>query len=85
MCRLAAFVFICYAVVSLILLQVDISEQKQELKKLNEQKAAAQADNEELKRLLDSGDESEYYARIAREQLNYAYPDERVYYVISGN
>lgn len=83
--KLAALVFIGYAAVSLFFLQTDIAQQEQELKRLNEQKAAIQAENDDYERLLDSEDEEEYYARIAREQLGYADPDERVFYVVPGN
>lgn len=85
MIKLAGFAFLCYAVVSLIVLQVEIAENKQQLNELKNQTSIAQGNNDELERLLGSENKSEYYAKIARDQLGYAYPDERVYYDVSGN
>ena len=81
----ACLVFIGYAAVSLVTLQVEIADKKHQLNEINEQIAVQQDKNDELKQLVNAEDDTDTYERIAREQLGYAYPDERVYYVISGN
>ena len=41
--------------------------------------------NEDLERILESGDIDGYMERLAREEYNYAYPDEFRFYDTSRN
>ena len=43
------------------------------------------ADNEDLERILASDDIDSYMERLAREEYNYAYPDEARFYDASRN
>ena len=42
-------------------------------------------ENQELRSLLDMRQDEKYIERVARDRLDYAYPDEKVYIDISGN
>lgn len=71
---------VCYFVIALIGLQSDIKEQKEQIADINAQADAQSADNRELDNLLNDSDLDSYVERIAREELGYVFPDERVYY-----
>lgn len=71
---------VCYFVIALIGLQSDIKEQKEQIADINAQADAQSADNRELNNLLNDSDLDSYVERIAREELGYVFPDERVYY-----
>lgn len=71
---------VCYFVIALISLQSDIKEQKEQIADINAQADAQSADNRELDNLLNDSDLDSYVERIAREELGYVFPDERVYY-----
>ena len=71
---------VCYFVIALISLQSDIKEQKEQIADINAQADAQSADNRELNNLLNDSDLDSYVERIAREELGYVFPDERVYY-----
>lgn len=71
---------VCYFVIALIGLQSDIREQKEQIADINAQADAQSADNRELNNLLNDSDLDSYVERIAREELGYVFPDERVYY-----
>ena len=71
---------VCYFVISFIGLQTDVKAQKNEIAKINAQIDAQIADNRELDNLLNDADLDEYVERVAREELGFVFPDERVYY-----
>ena len=71
---------VCYFVIALISLQSDIKEQKEQIADINAQADIQSADNRELNNLLNDSDLDSYVERIAREELGYVFPDERVYY-----
>lgn len=71
---------VCYFVIALISLQSDIKEQKEQITDINAQADAQSADNRELNNLLNDSNLDSYVERIAREELGYVFPDERVYY-----
>lgn len=71
---------VCYFVIALIGLQSDIREQKEQIADINAQADIQSADNRELNNLLNDSDLDSYVERIAREELGYVFPDERVYY-----
>ncbi len=72
-----------YLIWSLIYNQVQISAKRQELAAVQTQLAAQQADNEELSRQLEESDE-EIIEQVARDELGYAKPSERVFVDMSG-
>ena len=73
-----------YLVVGLIVNQVEISARRQELAIVQEQLENRLAQNEELTRVLESGDELELIERVARDSLGYAKPNERVFIEVGG-
>ncbi len=71
---------VCYIVFTWVGLQGKIQEQAQTLSIVNENIKVQDYENNELKRILDAGNSSEYFERIARKDLGYVMPDEKVYY-----
>lgn len=82
----AAFclVFGVYLFTTLIITQMEIVSRRQELDLLTVQAQTQQLQIDELKHLVNEEDDLSYVERIARERLNFAAPDERVYIDISG-
>lgn len=81
-------VFLClavYMVFSFIQLQVELASKQEKLAALEAEYEQQILKNEELQGVLDLGADEEYYERMARERLNYAYPDEQVFIDISGS
>ena len=76
--KVAFAAFFVYVVVSFTMMQVDIAARRDTL-------AQAQAEyneevylNTELTDLINSGENTDYIMRIAREKLGFAFPNERV-------
>ena len=72
-----------YLLWSLIYNQVQISSKQQELEYVRAQVAEQKAENEELNRQLEASDE-EIIEQVARDELGYAKPNERVFVDMSG-
>ena len=70
--------------ISFIQNQVEIASKRQELEAVQAQLEAQIAENTELQRVLESGTEEEIIERIARDNLGYAKPGERVFVDTSG-
>ena len=70
---------------SIISLQSNIAERKTELDTLRSQAETYEAENEDLERILNSGDIDSYMEKLAREDYGYAYPDEYRFYDTSRN
>ncbi len=75
----AVFVFVLINVISM---QIDISQKKSELEAINESLNILQINNEQLRRYCSDENRMEYIEQIARDQLDYSYSDETVYYFI---
>ena len=73
-------VAVCYFLISFIGMQSDIKSQEKYIAQLNTQLADKKAENEELEKLVKSSDLDDYVEQIARRELGYVFPDERVYY-----
>ncbi|MBQ8687954.1 MAG: septum formation initiator family protein [Ruminococcus sp.] len=71
--------------VLIISVQSDIAEKQGELQDIKEQINAYEAENEDLARILNSGDTDRYMEKLAREDYGYAYPDEFRFYDTSRN
>ena len=79
-------VFAAYAVVTLISQQVQINQKQSELSELEDKILIQEVKNGEVEEVYNSDDKEneEYIRRIAREELGYAEPDERVFINIAG-
>lgn len=66
--------------VLLITTERDCNEKEEELESLQVKIETYKNDNSELQRLLDSNDMSAYLEKVAIEERDYAYPDERRFY-----
>lgn len=72
-----------YAVFSIVSSNIKINEYEQQYNELVAQTQAVQDSNDEIRRYLEEGaDMDEYIEDMARNKLDYARPDERVYYVV---
>lgn len=83
--ELAVVAVAVYFVASYVQVQVQINQASQKCDEISAVYDEQQLENKELQRLLDSGSEEEYIERIAREQLGYVKPDEKVFYDVAGN
>ena len=81
---LAIIVVIGYFVISLVSLQMEKNEKAQQVAQAQATLAEKQEKNDQLKSVLEEGDDSDYIERIARDVLGYVLPGERVYYDISS-
>ncbi|MEG0570443.1 MAG: septum formation initiator family protein [Oscillospiraceae bacterium] len=82
--KFAIFAFVVYVVVSIIIMQMDISKRKEQLASVMQEQEEQSIVNEDLKNILNSGDEKEYIMRIAREKFGFVFPDERVFMDTTG-
>ncbi|MBE6772563.1 MAG: hypothetical protein E7547_10545 [Ruminococcaceae bacterium] len=71
---------VCYFVATFISLQTKVKAEEREVADLKNSYQQQLDDNAELQMIIDSGNESAYIEKIAREQYGYAMPEERVYY-----
>lgn len=83
--RTAVIAAIVGCTVSVVSTQSSIAEKKTELAQVQKQIDNLTAENEDLERILESGDIDSYMERLAREEYNYAYPDEFRFYDTSRN
>ena len=85
--KLAIFAFAAYIVFALVNQQVQINEKSEQLADLKEQISVQDIKNEDIKHALNAGEEEtkEYIERVAREDLDYAKPGERVFVNIAGD
>ena len=81
----AAFVALAYAVVNLVAMQVEISQKSSEYDALSEKLYALRTENERLERYTSDEYRSGYVEEIAREELDYSYSDEKIYYFVPSN
>lgn len=77
--RILILGLLLYAVVTISGLQTRIAEKQQQLETLTESVEEYQQSNELLREDLESGVSEEDISEIARTQLNYAEPGERVF------
>lgn len=72
-------------IVSMISTQSSLSEMEAELKTIQDKTQEIEAENVELQRILEDDDMNAYMEKVAIEDMNYAYPNERRYYDTSRN
>lgn len=86
---LLKFAVLCFAVfilVSLIGQQIQITEKKEKLEKLQAQLSTQTIKNEELQNSLkNSGGLQDYAEKKARRDLDYAKPGERIFVDVGGS
>lgn len=82
--RLAIALFIVYIAVVLIQKQFQISQHKAALTQLETQYNKQNGTNSEIQRKLSEGND-QYMAGVARDKLNYAKSNERIYINEAGN
>lgn len=85
--KFAVFCFAFFMVSMLVGQQVSINQKKAELEELEQALKEQQVVNDELRYDLDSEDvdSDEYAEKIARRELDYIKPGERVFYNVGGN
>lgn len=83
--RTAAAAAVIGCTVLIISVQSSIAEKNAELQTIKAQISEYEAKNEDLARILNSGDTDRYMEKLAREDYGYAYPDEFRFYDISRN
>lgn len=78
--------FAAYAVVTLISQQVQINQKQSELSELEDKIIIQEVKNGVVEQVYNSSDKEneEYIKKIARDELGYAEPDERVFINIAG-
>lgn len=81
----AVLCLVIYAIFNIISQQAQIVELRKQSEELSAQITEQEQRNDEYNRLLRAGDEAEYMERIAVEQLGYAYPGERRFYIVEKN
>ena len=81
----AAVVVVIYAVISLISMQVEIAQKTAEYNELSARLYELKTENEQLERYASEEYKMGYVEQIAREELDYSYPDEKIYYFVPKN
>ena len=75
----AAILLVCYFVVAFLNLRDDVARSDRSLADLKVQVTQQDEENKELRRQLERENEDEVIERIAREELDFAYPNEKIY------
>ena len=81
----AAFVALAYAVVNFVAMQVEISQKTAEYRELSDKLYEIRTQNELLERYTSDEYKMGYVEEIAREELDYSYSDEKIYYFVPSN
>lgn len=77
--KIAMLAFLLYAAVTIIRLQSQIADKREELAGLTEQVEAYEQANEQLRQEMQDGISEEDISELARTELSYAEPGERVF------
>ncbi len=80
---LGLVLLIGYFVITIIGLQLSIRESRDELEQKNAAYEDQLAQNDRLQSIVDSDDKSEYIEQVAREQLGFVMPGEKVFYDVT--
>lgn len=85
--KIAVLALMGSVVVALVNQQIQISQKRQELDDINQQIRVQDVENDQLRKILEdeSGQDSDYMERYARENLGYAKAGERVFITYEGN
>lgn len=83
MVYIAGSILAGFFVFSIISTNIQIDESKKKYRELSEQTDIVLEENAAIERYLgDDADMDNYIEEIARDKLDYANPDERVYYIV---
>ncbi len=82
---LVATATLIYAVILLISTQVSIAQKTTEYEELSAKLVQVQTENEQLKRYSSTEYRLDYIEEIARDELDYSYADEKIYYFVPSN
>ncbi len=77
--KILFIIFAVHASFSLISLQLEISDRKQQIEEISSTIAEQKIENDELTELIEGSMQDENMAKIAREKLDYVMPGERVF------
>lgn len=77
--KISLFCFALYATVTLVHLQMQISDKNEQLEQIQEQIQNQTVKNTEMRDGLEQGASDQNIAAIARDKLGYASPGERVF------
>ena len=85
--KVAVLCFSCFMVTMLVGQQISISQKKDELQQLKNELKEQQVVNDELRYDLneENADNTDYAEKVARRELDYVKPGERVFYNVGGN
>ena len=85
--KVASVCFACFMVTMLVGQQISISQKKDELQQLKNELKEQQVVNDELRYDLneENADNTDYAEKVARRELDYVKPGERVFYNVGGN
>ncbi|MCL2034428.1 MAG: septum formation initiator family protein [Oscillospiraceae bacterium] len=83
--RICIFAFVVYAAFILVEKQAEIAMGQQMLETMQNSVEIQRLKNKELARQLENDMDEETIERIARDKLDYVYPDEIVFFDISGS
>lgn len=76
----AGGIFVAVCLFSIISSVTTLQQKNQELAEIEAATAVEEAENQELQRILEDDDMQAYMEKVAIEELNYAYPNERRFY-----
>lgn len=79
------FAMIIACIVSFVATQSSLSDMEKEIESIDAKKDEVDEENAELRRVLDNNDMNAYMEKVAVEDMDYAYPNERRYYDTSRN
>lgn len=82
---LVAAAVLIYAVINLVSMQVAIAQKSTEYEELSSKLSELKTENEQLERYANDEYRNDYIEEIAREELEYSYPDEKIYYFVPSN
>ncbi len=80
---LGLVLLIGYFVITIIGLQLQIKDSRDELEQKTAEYNEQVAQNDRLQSIVNSDDKSDYMEQVAREQLGFVYKDEKVFYDVT--
>lgn len=82
--RLVLICFIAYGITQLSILQIQLISEKKTKAQMESENKALQLKISQLETILQTGNESDFIERAARERLGYVYSDEEIWIDTSG-
>ncbi len=83
--RLCVLAVSATCVVALLNMQTEITARRQQLEAMRKSNETQRMINKDLQGRIEAGLDDEMVEQLARERLDYAYPDEIIYIDISGS